>query len=464
MTGILSSISGKFSYNFMVGTFTPVLVFVLLVRLLVVPLLPGAVDLPLLEPIRTLGDAAWELLVLFLGAVVLSILVYSLNIPILRIYEGYPWKDTWVGKHKIRRYQRHWKAQYNQKSAWVALQAALKKELEDLKKVNPADERIIQLEEQIEDVRQKGNEAARLLLDDFPGHDSMLPTRLGNVIRAFENYPQWQYGMAAITLYPRLVGVIKSDYAKLMDEAKAGLDFMIHSCTLTITLLLLQLLAALAFPGSLSALYKGLDFPPAPWFPWLHLLITLIIWGLVANWFYRQSIGSAQNWGGLVRGAFDLYRADLLKSLGYSHTFKTAAEERELWGRVSRRLIFGDPPKGKGELPSYAPQARSACSVQDPSSAALELTRGFGPLQQDGSQPVFIQVRNTGKEPTTVDWAIFDTIPEGFVFAFDTQSVDSGSVTVSGANPYIFRPSGSLAQGQSLQLSYRILPQKKPPD
>lgn len=464
MTGILSSISGKFSYNFMVGTFTPVLVFVLLARILVVPLLPGAIELPLLEPIRTLGEAAWELLVLFLGTVVLSILVFSLNIPILRFYEGYPWQDTWLGQRKARRYQRQWDALNHEKSSWATLQAALIQELEALKKANPADKRIAQLEEQIADVRQHGNQAARLLLDGFPKRGSVLPTRLGNAIRAFENYPQWQYGMASITLYPRLVGVIKTEYATAMDEAKAGLDFMIHSCTLTITLLLLQLLAALAFPSSLSTLYKGLDFPPAPWFPWLQLLLTLVLLGLAAAWMYRQSIGRARNWGEMVRGAFDLYRLDLLKSLGYTYTFKTSKEERDLWGAISRRLIFGDPPKGKGELPRYEPAAGAACAAQDPGGAALELTRGFGLPQTDGSQPVILQVRNTSAQSTGQDWTITDTVPEGFVFAYDTQAVDTGSVTVSGTNPYTFRPSAPLAAGGALRLSYRILPQKKPAD
>lgn len=464
MTSILSSISGKFNYNFMVGTFAPVLVFILLARLLVVPLLPGAVELPLLEPIRTLGDTAWELLVLFLSTVVLSILVFSLNTSILRFYEGYPLEDTWLGQRKIRRYQRQWEALNNEKSAWTALQAALAKELEGLKQANPADERIAQLEEQIDDVRQRGNQAARVLLENFPRRSSLLPTRLGNAIRAFENYPQWQYGMAAITLYPRLVGVIKTDYAKLMDDAKAGLDFMIHSCTLIVFLIGLQLLAALAFPGSVSGLYKGLDFPPAPWFPWLQLLITLTLLGLTAAWLYRQSIDSAHNWGELVRGAFDLYRADLLKSLGYSYTFKTAEEERALWGAISRRLIFGDPPKGRGELPRYAPASGAACAVKDPSSAALELTRGFGPVQPDGSQTVVIEVRNTGSEPTAKDWAIIDMVPASYAFAFDTQSVDAGSVQVSGTNPYTFRPSRPLVSGETLRLVYRLLPQKQPPD
>lgn len=464
MTGILSSISGKFNYSFMVGTFTPVLVFVLLARVLVVPLLPGAVELPLLEPIRTLGEAAWELLVLFLGTVVLSILVFSLNIPILRFYEGYPWLDTWLGQYKVRRYQRQWDALNNEKTSWAALHAALTAELEALKKANPADEKIAQLEQQMADVRQHGNQAARLLLDGFPRRGSVLPTRLGNAIRAFENYPQWQYGMASITLYPRLVGVIKGEYATAIDEAKAGLDFMIHSCTLTITLLLLQLLAALAFPGTLSTLYKGLDFPPAPWFPWLQLALTLALLGLAAAWMYRQSIGRAHNWGELVRGAFDLYRSDLLKSLGYSYTFKTAEEERLLWGAISRRLIFGDPPKGKGELPRYAPAAAAACAAQDPAGATLELTRGFGPPLPDGSQAVILQVRNSGDKPTGAGWTLTDTVPEGFVFAFNSQKLDAGEVTVSGTNPYTFRPSAPLEAGKTLHLSYRILPQKQTAD
>ena len=96
MTSILSSISGRFSFSLLLGTFVPAFVFILLARMLVVPLVPGALDVALLTPLKAI-DESWEIFAILLSAIVLSGLLYSLNTPLIRIYEGYPWQDTWLG-------------------------------------------------------------------------------------------------------------------------------------------------------------------------------------------------------------------------------------------------------------------------------------------------------------------------------------------------------------------------------
>ena len=64
-----------------------------------------------------------------------------------------------------------------------------------------------------------------------------------------------------------------------------------------------------------------------------------------------------------MRAAFDLYRLDLLKPLGYQHQPVSAQEERALWRRINVRLLYPDvaidvPPYREGSMHvSAAPPA-----------------------------------------------------------------------------------------------------------
>ena len=102
MTGLLSSISGKFSKSLILGTFFPVVVCLKVVNRVVLTQLPQGLDW--FEPIQGL-ETEWELLVISFAAVVLSGLLYYLNTPIIHIYEGYPWRYWAIGRRKTERHQ-----------------------------------------------------------------------------------------------------------------------------------------------------------------------------------------------------------------------------------------------------------------------------------------------------------------------------------------------------------------------
>ena len=106
MTSILSSISGYFSRALILGTFLPVTIFVVLALLLLVPALPASLSLP--ELLAGL-DTAKVVGISFL-TIVLSGLLYNMNIPILRLYEGYPWRRSWIGSWLSRRHTARFEA------------------------------------------------------------------------------------------------------------------------------------------------------------------------------------------------------------------------------------------------------------------------------------------------------------------------------------------------------------------
>ena len=74
----------------------------------------------------------------------------------------------------------------------------------------------------------------RILSESFPRNaEEILPTRLGNTIHAFEDYPDTRYGMDAVELWPRLVAKVDKEYRAVLDDAKASFDFMINSSVLS---------------------------------------------------------------------------------------------------------------------------------------------------------------------------------------------------------------------------------------
>ena len=138
MSSLLSAISGKFSTAVILGTFFPVTVFVFLARVLWVPLLPAGWHPALLAPLAGLDDK-WELFVLTLVTIVLSGLLYNLNTPVLRLYEGYPWMDTWLGRWRKGRHERAFAALAAQKEALYPLGEQLERRAVALERAAPRD-------------------------------------------------------------------------------------------------------------------------------------------------------------------------------------------------------------------------------------------------------------------------------------------------------------------------------------
>ena len=316
MEGVFSALSGHFGKPLVLGSLVPVSVALFLFVALVSP--PVPLEASFVGTVPAVGNE-WRVVELALVTLVLSVLMYNLNTPIVRMYEGYVWQKSWIGEGRTRHFQREFDVLQSRRKNLLALLARPSEK--------PLLERL---------VRSRLARVVELQKRDYPSiRSSVLPTRLGNVIRSFENYPRDQYGMSAITLWPRLVAVIPENYAGAIAESKTALDFLINSSLLAGVLSL----AVLAF-GSPVALSGE---------SWISLgfrLSAAFMLAVVSFLFYRLSISQAVAWGSLVRGAFDLYRWDLLERMGFGLKPRTPIEERELWLGISRQLLFGDKETG----------------------------------------------------------------------------------------------------------------------
>lgn len=433
MTSILSAISGHFSKSLILGTFLPVVVFVILGLVFVAPLLPP--DLAALGRLRAIDNLdAGKLVAITLAAVVLSGLLYNLNIPIMRLYEGYPWAGSLLGRRLTRRQQ----ATFDALRAREEGMRVLRDELAagpDAALAAEFGARQIRLEQRLK--------------SEFPGNrTSVLPTRFGNVIRSFEDYPRRQYGISAITVWPRLIAKIDKEYAAAVDDSKTSLDFMMNGSALAgvfaAALLALGLVhrAPLADRGRLAA--------------WLAQVAASAV---LSYLMYVGATNRAAAYGSKIKSAFDLYRWALLKQLGYQYAPSTVEDERALWENISRFMIYGAPPRHRARLAGY--KSPQAAGDQTP-RMMLDTHRGVTPgAAATGELIVHVSVRNVSDTQAAKGVVVADALPDGFDYVWASESVDAGSVSVAGANPYRFSL-GDMAAGERRVVTYRAVPRKKP--
>jgi hypothetical protein len=485
VTSILSSISGYFSKSLILGVFLPVVIFIVLSMPFLVPLLPS--DLSLFVRFEGI-DKEWKVVAVSFVTVVISGLIYNLNIPILRLYEGYPWRNSWIATCLTRRHMARLDAAQNRIEAmraclrlmetaskdlpsqeklvkevienWKALGSPLRgpgvKEYPWLKIWETADQdnRVSGIKEQWgkikDDLLDEYSSYRRQVKSNYPDKRGLvLPTRLGNVIRSFEYYSDREYKIDSIALWPRLVGIIPKEYAVAVDDAKTTFDFMMNCATLSLLLAVSMLLAGLIYPA-----------PFASGTPLIYWFSEIAAFALLSYFFYRLSINRASAWGSLVKGAFDLYRWDLLKKLGYEQEPKSREKERDLWYEISRQMIYGDRfdkcllGYAKEAAPSY-PSVRSA-----PGKAKLEITRGMKTNLGGDVVTFYLRIENRDPNLAEADVIVTDKLSDDFDYEWESAKIDNVVVPVSGTNPYQFRI-GNLLRTAEAVLSYNAIPRKK---
>lgn len=429
MTSLISAISGQFSKALVLGTFLPATVFTILGIVVVGPLSPD--DWPQLRSLR-LTDTQWVLGVSFF-VILLTGLLYNLNIPLIQLYEGYQWKESWLGQWKVRRYSAKLRAA---RARWAGMRPLA----DALHKCSQYDDQsLAKYQSTITELRI---DAGTSLNDRFPdGETLVLPTRLGNVIRSFESYPDRQYKIAGITVWTRLIAKIDKDYAVALDDAKTSFDFTLNCSALSGALALAVLIVGL--------LYPSVFISPLLWAPWLAKVFGFATMSYV---FYTWSIGRASNWGTMVKAAFDLYRWDMLKQLGFTTLPVKLTEERELWDDISNQFIYGDSPRVR--LAEYVPQTIFARG--EPYYIDLEITRGIQHVEGGGIQ-IKVRVKNNDSKKREVqDVVVTDIAPAGYEYDWGSFECDRKGVVMLGTNPYKFVV-GCLQPGDEVVLSYRAL-------
>jgi hypothetical protein len=151
------------------------------------------------------------------------------------------------------------------------------------------------------------------MLATYPTQGRLLPTRLGNRLRAAEDYAWHHYGLATGVVWPRLWGVMPEGAQKEIIDARKHLD------------------AAVRF-----MLWSFLFLVWTVW-AW-YWVIPLALLGMV--WGYGQALEAAGVYGELLRAAFDLHRGSLYKALRWPLP-NNPAEERQRGRQLTYYLWRG---------------------------------------------------------------------------------------------------------------------------
>lgn len=422
MSSIVSTLSSNFGKSLILGTLLPVTAFVILTWQLLQPL-TGKIDLSTLNFIN-LPVFQSDLLALALIIVLLSALLFFLNTSLIRLYEGYPWKGTWLGRFFIKLHSKQYAHTVSRAKGYRSLLYALG--IPDPK------------------LSMRWNKYMQAQKHQFLMHpNDVLPTRLGNIIRSFEEYPYRQYGMDAVSLWPRLSAIINEQYISLLDDVKITFDFMMNISFLSFLLVIVLFFGAVLFPASLNSTKVLVSWG-----------IEVIVFSLFGWVFYVLSLGKATAWGELVKSAFDVYRADLLKRLGYEQNPVSKEEERLLWQLVSAQLAYGDSPVGP--YPPYTWGNSASYAFGTPMLAKLELTRGLVPLR-GAKFKVVIKVRNIDPAGRKVEnILVSDPVPESYVYNWGSAEIQGRKAELLGFNPLQFRIN-SLEPYAETYITYYLL-------
>lgn len=191
--------------------------------------------------------------------------------------------------------------------------------------------------QQLEDTEKKLQEYAdkinrsraltEYLYRNYPSKlDRILPTRLGNIIKAAEEYPadKGRYGIDAVFFWPRLIAVVPDAARGDLSDARASMALLLNVSTL----------AFLLGVGSFAALAAATLRPAAVF--WACGAGGLVLAALA----YRSALAPGRIYAELVRAAFDLYRADLLKQLSFGLP-DSLDEERALWDNLGQQMYLG---------------------------------------------------------------------------------------------------------------------------
>jgi hypothetical protein len=271
-------------------------------------ILPGSfltvVTLPIIGPILTsLSIVGKDQTPYLIGiGIGLGFIVSLLDTPIYQILEGRRGWPKWLSQLRMQRWSELVRKQY-------AIQDSL-----------------------AEDDPRYGE--CWYLLRQFPvGPDGnptvTMPSRIGNVIAAYEQYPELRYGMDSVFYWPRLWLVLEKDVRDEIDNPWAGVDAVLYSGFGAGVVGVLYLLIA-AITGAAWALGYSALTAAVPIF-WLAISIAMFVVYFAC---LRIAVPSLVRIGENFKGAFDLYRSKL-------HLEPPTTAETQRWEQLSTTLQYG---------------------------------------------------------------------------------------------------------------------------
>lgn len=313
---ILTSLLSLLGNNNLVPAVIPSLAFVMTTLVVFDPIVKSS---SLLQQQNGVDYIVLFSIFIVLPVIILSYTLTALNPYLLKLFEGYVFFDRFpfMYKSQIRKAQ---KLLFERDSLKEQIQM-LEKRKSKLKKAEVA-RRLFQL-------RQKYYAVVSAYDLNYPDDPTeIMPTRIGNILKASQTYAGTRYGIDGVAFWPRLVHVIPKEYKETIDASRNELSFLFNFATLSIIFYILCIMAIfIEMP----------HYHPS-------ILFRFIIAGalaLLCNWFFsRASTFSVQSYGMLFRSAYDLFRLDLLEQFRVEIP-QNSAEEFFVWKNINELILMG---------------------------------------------------------------------------------------------------------------------------
>lgn len=347
--GAIQGYLEKLGGNFMVAAFIPSLAFVTAGSIVFGPLIPVAVIQRAEIFLSPLGESG---LIVLLLAIMMGFTLTSLNTYIYKLFEGYVFPSALKPFRKLEikraRQLRSERDQLNKKIQRLEAQQSLWKRAK-MPRYDPR--RSAKNELKIQLLKNQRDALAAIYDLRYPQEERLiLPTRLGNILRASESYSQDRYLIDSVAFWPRMVHVIDKDYMGLIDTANDQCSFLLNSSLLSGIFSVLSFLASFYqlflfylffyhiniannLAGQIGPEYQALNI-------FAYMVLGVLCLG-IAWFFYTASLLNVSKYGNLIRSSFDLFRFNLLEKLHLPlppHNEK----EKELWERLSEFITIGE--------------------------------------------------------------------------------------------------------------------------
>ncbi|GAA3221173.1 hypothetical protein ACFO1B_16705 [Dactylosporangium siamense] len=319
-------------WTLLVGWLLPAAVNVLLLAYVVLPASEAEVLLTSLDRAGVNRDLAAAG-----AAVLLGVLLASVQTPLYRVLEGYiGWRPQaasrralprWVPSLSLTRWQERQVSRRNQLLGRLDLL-----ELTDLEAGGALDtDDVARLRELRADdtlVRffagdSRRTAAQRNLLDEklqrYPvDEQQIVPTRLGNAIRRFEEYGYDRFRLDSQRMWNDLTAVAPERAAKQVEQARTTVDLLI-------CLLYGHLIVGAVALGTVPVADTDHE--------WLLAAVGAGLILLARVW-YEVAIRSTDDWAAAVRSLVNLGRKPLAEALALDLP-ETIEQERQMWGLVA---------------------------------------------------------------------------------------------------------------------------------
>jgi hypothetical protein len=327
----LTDVAGVLSRKFVVGFFIPGFFACLALKLLVA-------DEALPEGLR--DDGATQILIVGGIALLIGLVLWGVHYPLIRVLEGYwliaprlPNRAPAQGKpHSFWHRRRLLRVLRRILRAPFVLAGRLRRAFGEWKRARWVRTRAQLIAVKSEPTRSpERTRAAGELTARFPPEDRLvLPTELGNVIRAFENHPRERYGLDGIPIWPTIVALLNDSERAELEDVTTDVAFWLNGLVVVVV-------------GGMLLFAERLWHPPGGTLKTVAVEVAVAAAvGAMTVWMYRQLIAASARWGEPVRAAFGVHRFELYDRLGVRRPH-TEKDDLEAGRAVNRLLAFAEP-------------------------------------------------------------------------------------------------------------------------